>query len=273
MSRVAVIGDLAGHLVELTGELRRLGADERTGRLPADLQIVQVGDLVHRGPDPEGVVALVDRYLREQPDQWVQLAGNHEAQYVHEPAFSWPERIADVAVDSLRRWWTTGRMLVAAAVHTPDEDFLITHAGLTEGFWRLALDLPSRAELAAAAINSFIGTHDDVLFHPGQMLGGGDPDPGAGPVWAAAATELAPGWLATTSPFSQVHGHSGVVDWRRNVLRCSPEVAELVTVDPDAAHESVAVPGGRIVGVDPGHGRRPHHPWRAFVLEDAELRP
>ncbi|WP_375497606.1 metallophosphoesterase [uncultured Jatrophihabitans sp.] len=273
-ARVAVIGDLAGHLNELTGELRRLGADPRTGRLPDDLRVVQVGDLVHRGPEPEGVVALVDRYLREQPQQWVQLAGNHEAQYLREPAFSWPERIADTAVDTLRRWWSTGRMRVATTIRTPDEDFLITHAGVTEGFWRLALDSPPRADQAAAAINSFIGRHDDVLFHAGQMLGGGDPDPGAGPLWAAAATELAPGWLSATAPtpFSQVHGHSGVVDWRRRTLNCSPHVAEHLTVDLDSAHESIAVPGGRLVGVDPGHARRPHHPWRAFVLDDATIR-
>jgi Calcineurin-like phosphoesterase len=271
--RVAVIGDLAGHLDELTAELRRLGADP-AGRLPDDLQVVQVGDLVHRGPEPEGVVALVDRYLRTQPDQWFQLAGNHEAQYLREPVFTWPERIADPAVDTLRRWWAAGLMRVAAAVRTPDEDFLITHAGLTEGYWRRALDRPPRADHAAAAINSFIGTHDDVLFHTGQMLGGGDPVPDAGPLWAAAATELAPGWLATGGsadpmPFSQVHGHSGVVDWKRRELRCAPEVGEHVTVDLDAAHESIAVPGGRLVGVDPGHARRPHRPWRAFVLQDA----
>ena len=271
--RVAVIGDLAGHLDELTGELRRLGADADTGRLPDDLQVVQVGDLVHRGPDPEGVVALVDRYLREQPGQWVQLAGNHEAQYLREPAFSWPERIADVAVDTLRRWWSTGSMRAAVAIRTVDEDLLVTHAGLTAGFWDEALGRPDRAEQAADAVNSFIGSHDDVLFHAGQMLGGGDPDPTAGPLWAACATELVPGWVTATAPFSQVHGHSTISDWRRKELRCDPALAELVTVDPDAAHESVAVPGGRIVGVDPGHGRKPHHPWQAFVLEDAGLMP
>ena len=273
MGRVAVIGDLAGHRAELTAELRRLGADEHTGRLPDDLQVLQVGDLVHRGPDPEGVVALVDRYLREQPEQWVQLAGNHEAQYLREPAFSWPERIDDTAIDTLRRWWATGRMRVAAAVRTSDEEFLITHAGLTEGYWRLALDSPAGAEQAAAALNSFIGAHEDVLFHAGQMLGGGEPDPAAGPLWAATGTELVPGWLAAPSPFSQIHGHSGVVDWKCRELRCAPEVAEHVTVDVDAAHESVAVPGGRLVGVDPGHGRRAHRPWRAFVLPQASVRP
>ena len=32
--------------------------------------------------------------LGEQPGHWVQLAGNHEAQYLAEPLFEWPERIS-----------------------------------------------------------------------------------------------------------------------------------------------------------------------------------
>jgi hypothetical protein len=87
--RVAVIGDVAGHLDELRTELRRLGADDGTGRLPGDLTIIQVGDLVHRGPASDAVVALVDGYLTRQPMQWVQLVGNHEAHYLRDPMFDW----------------------------------------------------------------------------------------------------------------------------------------------------------------------------------------
>jgi hypothetical protein len=47
-----VIGDVAGHLDKLRTELRRLGADGGTGRLPGDQTIILVGDLVHRGPTP-----------------------------------------------------------------------------------------------------------------------------------------------------------------------------------------------------------------------------
>lgn len=270
MGRVAVIGDLGGHLAELASELARLGADR--GRLPDDLTVVQVGDLIHRGPDSEGVVALVDHYLRTQPGQWRQLVGNHEAQYLHEPAFEWPERLGDDSAELLNDWWQARVMTPAAAVRTAaGEDLLITHAGLTAGFWERALDRPADAGLAAAALNSFAGRHDAVVFAAGQMLGGGKPDLAAGPVWAAAASELVPSWLGTDLPFGQVHGHSMIVDWRRRQLRCDAEIAELLTVDEPAAHETVTLPGGRIVGVDPGHGTKPRRPWRSFVLEDAEL--
>jgi hypothetical protein len=271
--RIAVIGDLADHLEELRGELLRVGADRQMLRLPEDLTVIQVGDLVHRGPDSEGVVALVDRYLREQPKQWVQPAGNHEAHYLREPVFDWPETITDEAIETLRAWWSDGRMRSAAVVSAADEDFLVSHAGVTEGFWRQALDSPSLASHAAAAINSFIGTHDDVLFYAGEMLGGGDPNLSAGPVWAATASELVPSWLGADQrlPFSQVHGHSMIVDWRGRRVRGGGELTNRLTVDQDAAHETVALPGGRIIGIDPGHGRQAHRPWRALVIENATV--
>jgi hypothetical protein len=272
--RVAVIGDLAGHRDELRDELIRLGADASTLRLPPDLTVVQVGDLVHRGPDSPGVVALVDRYLREQPRQWVQLVGNHEAQYLRAPAFSWPEVLAEAAVATLRSWWADGRMRVAAGAHTVDgEEFLITHAGLTEAFWQAALDgLPTAAQ-CAGALNSFIGRHDDVLFAIGHHLGGGAPNFAAGPVWAGAAGELIPSWQASGAPmpFSQIHGHSTVIDWQRRRLYGEAAVAAVMTFDEVAAHETATLPGGRIIGIDPRHARAPHHPWRALELTGSLL--
>src|ERR1700755_2285929 len=82
MGRVAVIGDVGGHLLELEAALASLGATGGDHRLPDDLTVVQVGDLIDRGPDSAGVLDLVDRYLDNQPAQWVQLIGNHEAQYL-----------------------------------------------------------------------------------------------------------------------------------------------------------------------------------------------
>lgn len=82
MNMVAVIGDVAGHADELATALVSLGADPLTLGLPAGLTVVQVGDLVHRGPDSSGVLDIVERVLQAQPEQWVQLVGNHEGTYV-----------------------------------------------------------------------------------------------------------------------------------------------------------------------------------------------
>lgn len=273
--RVAVVGDVGGHLAALRQELQRLGADPATGRLPDDLTVVQVGDLVHRGPDSDGVVALVERYLREQPERWVQLLGNHEAQYVRPPAFDWPERIGDAAAATIHGWWEARLLRPAVAVRSDGVDWLVTHAGLTAGYWEQVLERPPSARLAAAALDSFAGRHDDVLLHAGQMLGGGPPDGTAGPVWASAATELVPSWLAVdvAMPFDQVHGHSTLTDWRRGRLDCRPDVAARTTLDVARSHETTLVGERRIVGVDPKHGARANRRFEAYVLDDAVVLP
>jgi hypothetical protein len=285
-SRVAVVGDVGGHLAELRAELRRLGADPDTGRLPDDLTVVQVGDLVHRGPDSDGVVDLVARYLDEQPAQWRQLVGNHEAQYLRHPLFEWPEQVSARSRDRLRGWWADGRMRVAAAVSGGPERLLVTHAGVTEPFWREVLGAPADADRAAELINAMVGGDDeDALFRPGVMLGrtrgrwrSRSRRPGIpGPIWAATATELLPGWLPTTLPFSQVHGHDTFVDWRYDRYRLTdpdedpqdpgPVTAELArrtVLDAPARHETTTLDGGRIIGVDPGHGVAAAGPWRAW---------
>jgi hypothetical protein len=271
--RVAVVGDVGGHVDELRRELRRLGADPVTGRLPGDLTVVQVGDLVHRGPDSERVVALVDGYLREQPGQWVQLVGNHEAHYLREPVFEWPERISRTATRTLRRWWETGQLRAAASVVTDTETFLVTHAGLTSGFWREVLGSPVDGREAAAALNGLVGRDDAALFRAGHMLSGRRRSRGVGPVWAAAATELVPSWVGEPMPFSQIHGHSGIYDWHRRHFHASIDIARLTVLDEEAKHETVTLSGGRIVGVDPGHGRQAAGPWRAYELTIGQSPP
>ncbi|ORA39184.1 metallophosphoesterase [Mycobacterium aquaticum] len=61
--RIAVIGDVGGHALALRDELTRLGAHP-DGSLPEDLLVIQVGDLIHRGPDSAQVLDLVEHYLR-----------------------------------------------------------------------------------------------------------------------------------------------------------------------------------------------------------------
>lgn len=266
--RVMVIGDIGGHLGELRRELERLGADPDTGTLPADLTVIQVGDLIHRGPESDGVIAFVDRLLTEQPDQWIQLVGNHEANYLARPAFDWPERLSERSVQTLRQWWGDGRMRVAAAVRGRNQqEYLITHAGVTRMYWRSVLGAPDSAAGAAAALNAMIGQHDGLIFRSGQMLGSGPPRPGVGPVWAAAGTELLPSWLTWRPPFSQVHGHSTLYSWRHGHFGTRREVWRRTRVDPEARHEVTMLAGGRrIVGIDPCHGVTAAPSWRSWQV-------
>ena len=190
--RIAVIGDVGGHAKPLRHELARLGA-RPDGSLPEDLIVVQVGDLIHRGPDSAQVVDIVDRYLRTQPTQWIQLIGNHEAHYLQPPVFAWPETLSRKHIRILNRWWQNGAAAVAAAVETAYESFLITHAGITAEFWASILGGPPTAAEAARRINELAKADADTVFRAGALLHG-TTAPDAGPLWADTTTELLPGW-------------------------------------------------------------------------------
>lgn len=254
MVRVAVIGDIGGHVKELRRELRALGTSE-TGVLPDDLVVVQVRDLVHRGPDSDAVVRLVDHYLTTCPRQWIQLLGNHEVNYLRPGTFLWENKIGYLAQRILKKWWRERTLHVAVAIETDDEDFLVTHAGLTEPFWREQLEAPRSAREAARLINLSARSGDATLYGGGAMLG--QPNPVVGPIWASRSAELLPSWSDTALPFSQVHGHSGTHG------TCEHPGTHF---DEDLHHEVTTLPGGRLIGVDPGHLDEANPRWGSFVV-------
>jgi hypothetical protein len=86
----------------------------------------------------------------------------------------------------------------------------------------------------------------------------------AGPVWASGCAELVPSWLDHTLPFSQVHGHTSLNDWGSGGSRADARVRVLTHVDETAKHETTTLQGGRILGVDPGHGHLPRPAWQAW---------
>ena len=263
--RIAVIGDVGGHAEPLRHELARLGA-RPDGSLPEDLIVVQVGDLIHRGPDSARVVDIVDHYLRTQPDQWIQLIGNHEAHYLQAPVFAWPETLSRKHIRILNRWWQNGTSVVATAVETPSESFLITHAGITSEFWNTRLGGPPTAAEAARRINDLAKADADAVFRAGVFLHG-TTAPDVGPLWADTATELLPGWTDRHMPFSQIHGHSSISTWRGDGTNASRTgIDALITIDVAAKHETVHLDGGRLIGIDPDHRDTPTTPWRALEL-------
>jgi hypothetical protein len=263
--RIAVIGDIGGHAEQLRLELVRLGA-RPDGSLPADLVVIQVGDLIHRGPDSSQVIDIVDHYLRSQPAQWIQLIGNHEANYSETPVFRWPETLSRKHTRIVKRWWRDGSAAVAAAVDTADESFLITHAGITAQLWANALGGPASAADAARRINELARAGADVVFRAGIFLHG-TIAPDAGPLWADTTTELLPGWADRHMPFSQIHGHNSITAWReQDTAVFRPSIEALVTLDAAAKHEIVHLAGGRLIGIDPDHRETPTTPWRAFGL-------
>lgn len=263
MTRIAVIGDIGGHAIPLRDELTRLGVGDA---LPDDLIVVQVGDLIHRGPHSAEVVDLVGGFLRTQPKQWIQLIGNHEANYLRPPAFRWSETLSRKHVRTLKRWWLNGSATVATAIETPDESFLVTHAGITAEFWSSVLGGPTTAAEAASRINQLAKAGSGTVFRAGMYLHGKIMSD-AGPLWADTTNELLPGWVDRRLPFSQIHGHNSVTSWRSpDIGAPRPGIEALITIDHDAKHETVYLEGGRLIGVDPDHRDTPTAIWRSLEI-------
>lgn len=275
-----MIGDLGGHRQVLQDILTTLGvafdstdpsSHQRALDLdwPVDLHIVQVGDLVHRGPDSLGVITLVSALI--QRGVWTQIVGNHEQLYVDHPVFDWPESIPDLAVSTLRAWWQDQLMVPAAAVETTDGDWLITHAGLTAGFWEHGLGSPGLAVDALAGLAE--ARADGALWFPGAMLTG-SVNHCAGPVWAAAGSEVYSSWLSTNAsmPFHQAHGHSAAFAWDLDLWRASQRVQRSLDCDPTTRHITFSKGNRRIVGIDPGHGHQPAPNYAPLILHNAKVR-
>lgn len=268
MARVVVIGDIGGHPEQLRRALAGIGATGDPVRLPEDVVVVQVEDLVDRGPDSASVLADVAGILERQPGRWVQLVGNHEAQYLPGGTRFWPQDLAAADVATLNSWWAQGRMNVAAAVRTGDGDeLLITHAGLTVACWQ-ELDEPMTATSAAGLLNQ----RPELIWRGGDLA----VDRAAGPLWAEAGWELHEPWLQHYAaggfvPFGQIHGHATLVRYGDRTWRAPGRVRHRATVDWATRQVRARVGGRVIISVDPKHGRHGADTWQPLVLPDAEV--
>jgi hypothetical protein len=242
--RTAILGDVGGHYGAFASALTSLGIPVETALVPDDLTIIQLGDLVHKGPDSDAVVALADRLLSSNGDRYVQLLGNHEAEHFAGPAFS-PCNCSVRTIDTLRGWTRAGLLRVAASVESMEYGrILVTHAGITSTWYHDRLATPPTA---AEALNHWWADPEyrPALVEAGEMLRTRDGSRGsAGPLWASER-ELVSSWSGRQLPYSQVHGHDAG--------------------GPD--HTVHHLLGGTIIGIDPGFGaRKPSWPLTPLVL-------
>ncbi len=250
-----MLGDVGGHAWVLRRCLQELGADTTNGSLPDDLVVVQVGDLVHKGPDSPGVVALVDRMMMGSPEQWIQLIGNHEAQEgLGGPDF-WHESLPKKVQAELRRWVDSDRARMAVALDTVEYGpTLVTHAGLTRVKWEV-IGRPEDPADAARSLNKEMAADPDRAFAAGEMLGV-KPRLPVGVAWASPR-ELLLSWDMEPLPFSQVHGHASPRRWTSGTWApgLPRRTTALGATDAGKRHSDFSWPGGEhIVCVDPDFG-------------------
>lgn len=250
MAKIMVIGDVGGCADQLAEAIGPILQDP-------DALVIQVGDLIDRGPDSSGVLALVRQRLDAAPNGWIQLIGNHESQYLGGKPF-WPQPLADDDAQLLQTWWIKEWLRVAAAVRTADgEDLLITHAGLSADAWRI-LGGPVTASTAADLLNT---RPDELLWND------------RGPLWAEAGPDVYQSRLHAREPvpFGQIHGHSTIVSYRQETWLCDERIRQRSTVDWTARHTITRVRGCRFIRIDPKHGTTGAPTWSPLILHDAVL--
>lgn len=266
MSRIAVIGDIGGHSEELYACLVGLGVDPETLAFPDDLIVVQVGDLVHRGPDSHGVLEIVKKHIGTP--RWVQLVGNHECNELEEPIFQF-EEVDEEDRLLLRTWREIGLLKVATVIQDDSHGtILVTHAGLTSGYWRL-LGRPGAINVAGRLNRMLLSKAEDFakLNMSGVMLGGGSPNYKAGPIWAHDGEEVVPSWLGEQDvPFHQVHGHTNMYHWGKGTFQASRSVVDVTNLDYDKRHTASRVGNKLIWGIDASLGKYAGVKWGPLVF-------
>lgn len=287
--RVAAIGDLSGYHVGLVRELERLGVvfNDReqptdVAWWPDDLEVIQVGDVVHKGPFSELALAIVAEVLLPT-GRYLQLVGNHELQYLGGQDF-WRPRLAagfDTLLQDLR---DADALQLAAAVRHPDgSQTLLTHAGMTPP----VADAVAAAagcvagELDAATAAELVNRWDEPAWWraAGLMLGDHHTEPGV--VWAEAYIELHTPWVRRAADghppaFDQVHGHTvplaTQVGKPHGVI--PPELADHTVRETDTRHLVTTLPGPSartLAAIDPGANRRHERRPVARVLDGTRV--
>lgn len=271
-SLLFLIGDIHGHLDAFEAALAAAGVDLASGRVPAGTVVVQLGDLVHGGPEGDGCVALADRLLAANPDgRYQQLVGNHDAHYLGGPDVSGRavyRPVSDETHRTLQRWWQEGAARLALAFATRElGPLLVSHGGLCAGLWH-ELGAPADPEQAAAQIEA-LRSEPAVAFRPGWLMTG-TVDHAAGVTGPRSGSELAASWLREGAlPFAQVHGHEGVWWWPDDRFHddVPAQVQALSTVDPQLRSSWVTLGGRRLQSID----ARLDAGWRRFAWQPLRL--
>lgn len=169
-------------------------------------------------------------------------------------------------VATLARWVADGAARLAVGVVDGTRGpTLISHAGLTRGFWD-RIGGPRDAAEAAGGLDRLLTGAAHLAFQAGPgMLAGAGTEPDV--AWAEAGG-LYRSWMVAARrgervAFSQIHGHSSVFPWFHGRWRPStaPAASADARLDRRSRHVEVRIGGRSFVGIDPGFGgRAPHRP-------------
>lgn len=274
-----IFGDVGGHANAFFASLRSLGVNTQTGEIPDGIHIVQIGDLIHKGPDSQKIISLLKNVMQVNPDKWTQIIGNHEAMHLG-MTFKFVRCSCDYNGIShiLRRLQGKGMLSLALGVSGEAHkalsgETLITHAGMTKGVW-LNLDSPESLQQTVHDINA----SPEAVLRAGSIVGGSD-SLKAGVFWATC-NEVYKSWNAPWAsddiiPFNMIHGHTIPYGWNYGRWHgATPkDFRQKTNVYQDrkitVCHMTPTV---NIVGVDPGYTDKCYDQMQPYLtIEDFSI--
>jgi len=273
--RTVVFGDTGGHTLTLVESLVSLGMSKEDLVLPEGLQVVHLGDLIHKGPHSNEAIMIVNAIMERNPGRWHQLLGNHEFNYFQGAPSFWHGELHEFAWKTLQKWQHKGLakpsffLPAGNKFHIPkslkdidreaieSKGILFSHAGLTKKFWKY-IGEPETAEATSEAINAL---SIKEVTRPGIMLETMSQSHNPGPVWALSTGEVFVSWDYTPvdMPFNQVHGHTAPYHWpSRKWYGNTPLSYKQVTkLDVEHRISYTSIHGKALqIGCDPGYSEK-----------------
>lgn len=278
-----VFGDTGGHLKQLYASLRAIGVDPTNGTMPKDVRVIHLGDLIHKGPHSSLLLEQIDKLIRNNPGQWIQILGNHEFQHIEGSPYFWKCDCNKVDVAIINEWHEQGLATPTFGIDSYIEESIVlgvskrddiprpktgmffSHAGLSWEWWAGFEKLTTPSELSDMLNSisvSFITT-------PGEMLGVYGRKPG--PVWAIGNSEVFDGWTshADTMPFLQMHGHTTSYNWMSNKWwrndRNFQHFRNSTKLNPETRAVITKMSGNLLIGIDPGYSKNPTSKEQPYV--------
>lgn len=248
---IAILGDVGGQTQVYRDSLTLLGVDPDSCVIPEGLTLIQVGDVVRFNHsthlDSLGCAEISDKLLRNNPDSFIQLLGNHDLALL-DGALDPHWQIHDLPESRpiVRAWWDEGlaSLSVTLVPLDPDEnDILVSHAGVGYHYWNHlgAYD----AEGTTKTLNALVGEPVPSFEIPGHLVTGVD-NIHADSGWALVGPEFQETWVGQQMPFNQIHGHATLIEWlgREYWPDVSQEVRDMTTVNWEDRYTLTSRPDG-----------------------------
>lgn len=250
--KTIIIGDIGGQYRVLTDTLERIGIKEDL-IVPEGIIVIQVGDIIrmanHNNLNSLACAELIDKLLRRNPTQWIQLLGNHESPMMNGPYPNfWMNMNAfHQCHDIINTWWKEGLVKLAVGFELNDGYHVLTHAGITRGYLEDMNLLESEAPEVISHINSVVGTIYEDVAQYGVVTFSEYPNPNSDFLWASTMGELIPSWEECDEDmkFHQIHGHdTALLSWEEPTTRFPLPGGWKAEIDADQRLMTVVSPHG-----------------------------